>query len=113
MGTMAITSSGFANLPAQAPNNWPSNITWPASGIINGTKNYTITDADAQQILSWIATTYNAQLIEGKTPPPPFTVPALQIYVAWLDGFMTATTDSVQRQQVTPPVVPPPINITT
>jgi hypothetical protein len=111
VGTMSITSSGFANLPAQAPINWPSNIAWPGGGNINGTKNYTISDADAQQILSWIATTYNTKLIEGKTPPPPFTVPALQIYVAWLDGFMAATTDSVQRQQYVPAVPPPPIVI--
>jgi hypothetical protein len=111
MGTMAITSSGFANLPAQVPNNWPANIVWPAGGTINGTKNYTISDADAQQILSWIAETYNATLIAGKPEPPPFTVPALQIYVAWLNGFMAATTDSVQRQQHVPAALPPPISI--
>lgn len=111
MGTMAITSSGFAALPAQAPKNWPANLVWPGAGTINGTKNYTISDADAQQILSWIAETYNATLIAGKPQPPPFTVPALQIFVAWLDGFMKSTTDSVQRQQVTPATVPPPISI--
>lgn len=109
MGTMAITSSGFAALPAQPPKNWPSNMTWPSGGSINGTKNYTISDADAQQILSWIATNYNAELIG--TNPPPVTVPALQIYVAWLNGFMAATTDSVQRQQYVPAAVPPPITI--
>jgi hypothetical protein len=111
MGTMTITSAGFAALPAQAPKNWPANVKWPNGATINGSKAYTISDVDAQQILSWIAETYNAALIEGKTPPPPFTVPALQIYVAWLDGFMKSTTDSVQRQQVTPAVVPPPIVI--
>lgn len=111
MGTMTITSAGFAALPAQAPKNWPANIVWPGGGNINGSKSYTISDADAQQILSWIAETYNATLISGKTPPPPFTVAALQIYVAWLDGFMKSTTDSVQRQQATPATVPPPISI--
>ena len=111
MGTMVITSSGFANLPAQAPKNWPANIVWPGGGNINGTKNYTISDADAQQILSWIAETYNATLIAGKPEPPPFTVAALQIYVAWLNGFMAATADSVQRQQHTPATVPPLISI--
>lgn len=112
MGTMAITSSGFSPLPAQVPTNWPANLVWPAGGSINGTKNYTISDADAQQILSWIADTYNGQLIDGKPPPPPFTVPALQIYVAWLNGFMAATTDSVRRQQYVPATPPPPISIT-
>jgi hypothetical protein len=109
MGTMAITSTGFAPLPAQAPKNWPSNMTWPAGGSINGTKNYTISDADAQQILSWIATTYNAQLVG--TNPPPVIVPALQIFVAWLNGFMNATTNSVQQQQYVPAALPPPITI--
>lgn len=109
MGTMTITSAGFASLPAQVPKNWPTNMTWPGGGSINGTKVYTISDADAQQILSWIATTYNGQLVG--TNPPPVTVPALQIYVAWLNGFMNATTNSVQQQQITPAVVPPPINI--
>ncbi len=111
MGLMTITSSGFANLPAQAPKNWPTNLVWPSGGAINGTKNFTITDADAQQILAWIAETYNATLIDGKPLPPPYTVPALQIYVAWLNGFMNATTDSVQRQQYVPAAPPPPITI--
>jgi hypothetical protein len=112
MGTMAITSSGFANLPPQAPVNWPSNIVWPGGGTINGTKNFSISDADAQQILSWIATNYNAELIADKTPPPPWIIPALQIYVAWFNGFMAATTDAVQRQQYVPAAPPPPISIT-
>ena len=111
MGTMAITSSGFAALPASPPTNWPSNIVWPGGGTINGTKNYTISDADAQQIMSWIATTYNGILIDGKTTTPPFTIPALQIFVAWLNGFMQATTDSVQRQQYVAAPPPPPISI--
>jgi|SRR5215831_12681763 len=111
MGTMAITSSGFAALPANPPVNWPANIVWPSGGTINGTKNYTISDADAQQLMSWIAETYNNTLIAGKNPPPPFTVPALQIFVAWLNGFMQATTDSVQRQQYVPASQPPPISI--
>jgi hypothetical protein len=111
MGTMAITSSGFAALPAQPPINWPANLVWPAGGSINGTKNYTISDTDAQQILAWVAETYNATLISGKPPPPPFSISALQIFVTWLNGFMTATTDSVQRQQYIPAVPPPPISI--
>jgi len=109
MGTLAITSSGFAPLPSTPPNNWPSNLTWPAGGVFNGTKNYTFTDADAAQILAWVAATYNAQLVGSN--PPPVTVPAVQIFLAWLNGFMNATTDSVQRYHTTPPVVPPPITI--
>jgi hypothetical protein len=106
---MAITSSGFAPLPGSPPKNWPSNLTWPAGGAFNATKTYTISDADAQQIFSWIATTYNANLVGTGTPP--VTKPATAYFLEWLNGFMNATTDSVQHQQTDPAVVPPPISI--
>jgi len=106
---MAITSSGFAPLPAQPPKNWPTNLVWPAGGAFNATKNYTISDADAQQIFAWIATNYNETLIGGAAPP--VTKPATAYFLAWLQGFMNATTDSVQKQQTDPAVVPPPISI--
>lgn len=109
MGTMTISSAAFAALPAQAPSNWPTNMTWPGGGSINGTKVYNISDADAQLMLAWIAMNYNIQLIGANTPP--VTVPAVQVFVAWLNGFMKATTDSVQNYHTTPPVVPPPISI--
>ena len=108
-GTVTITSSGFAALPSTAPKNWPANINWPLTGSINGTKTFTISDADAQQILSWSATNYNAQLIGTNTPP--VTISAISIILAWIGGFMNATTNAVQTQQITPAVVPPPINI--
>jgi hypothetical protein len=109
MGTLAITSSGFAVLPPTAPKNWSDNLVWPAGGSINATKTYTFSDADAQQILSWIAANYNAQLVGSGTPP--VTIPATQMFLAWLNGFMNATTDSTQRHNTDPPVVPPPITI--
>jgi hypothetical protein len=34
------------------------------------------------------------------------------MFLAWLNGFMNATTDSTQRHNTDPPVVPPPISIT-
>ena len=111
MGTVAITASGFAALAATEPDNWPDKITWPAGGTINGTKTYTISDSDAAEMIAWIATNYNAQLIAGKPPPPPYTITAIAIILAWLNGFMQATTDSTQRHHTTPPVVPPPISI--
>ena len=109
MGTVTVTSSGFAALPPTAPPNWPSNLVWPSGGAINGNKAFTISDADAQQMLSWIATNYNATLVGNN--PPPVTVPAVGILLAWLQGFMNATTDAVQRHHTTPPVAPPPITI--
>ncbi|HEX4500631.1 MAG TPA: hypothetical protein VH187_05575 [Scandinavium sp.] len=109
MGTVTVTSSGFAALPSTAPTHWSANITWPAGGSINGTKSFTISDADIQQMMSWIAQTYNAVLVGNS--PPPVTVLAVQIFVAWFDGFMRTTTAGVQQQQTLPPQVPPPITI--
>ena len=109
MGTVTITSAAFANLPATQPKNWPANLVWPQGGAINGTKAFTISDADVQQMLSWIAEAYNATLVGTNTPP--VTVPAVSYFLAWLTGFMQATTNSVQHQQTTPAVVPPPISI--
>ena len=111
MGTVTITSAGFAALPPTAPKNWPSDLTWPAGGTYNGSKAFTISDSDAQQMLSWIAANYHATLIQGQNPPPPYTVTAINMFLAWITGFMNATTNSVQKQQTTPAVVPPPISI--
>lgn len=109
MGTMQITSAGFTALPSTAPKNWPSNLVWPGGGSFNASKTYTISDAHAQQIFSWLATNYNSTLVG--TDPPPVTRPATAYFLAWLQGFMSATTDAVQRQQTDPAVVPPPISI--
>jgi hypothetical protein len=104
MGTVSITSAGFLPLPSTPPAGWPSNLTWPQGGSINGTKSYTISDADAQQMLSWIASTYNSNL--------PTNPSAIAILLVWLNGWMAATTNSVQQYHTTPPTVPPPISIT-
>jgi hypothetical protein len=110
MGTVTITSAGFGVLPAGAPPQWPSgSVNWPAGGSINGTKAFTINDADVQSMLAWIATNYSTQLVGSNTPP--VTVSAIAIVLAWLQGFMQATTDATQRHHTTPPQVPPPITI--
>jgi len=109
MGTVAITSSAFGALPAAAPKNWPTNLVWPQGGSINGSKSFTISDTDVQQMMSWIAANYNSTLVGTATPP--VTQPAVAYFLAWLTGFMNATTDAVQRQQTTPAVAPPPISI--
>jgi hypothetical protein len=108
-GTVTITSAGFAALPATAPPGWPANLTWPPTGGINGSKAFTISDADLLQIIAWIAANYNAQLVGTNTPP--VTVPAVGIFLAWIQGFMNATTNSVQQYHTTPAVAPPPVTI--
>ena len=109
MGTVTITSAGFAALPATAPSPWPTNLVWPASGSVNGSKAYTISDADIQQMLSWIAKEYNASLVG--TSPPPVTVAAVGYFLAWLQGFMQNTTHLVQTHMTPGPAPPPPISI--
>jgi len=111
MGTVQITSASFAALPASAPDNWPSNLTWPPTGTVNGSKTFNISDNDMLQMLSWIATNYNAAIVAGKTPPGPYSVPAVGIFLAWLQGFMNATMDATQRHHTVPAQVPPPISI--
>ena len=115
MGTVTITSAGYAALGGAAPDNWPGNLVWPPTGSINGTKVFTISDADAQQMLAWIAANYNAEIVAGSPPPgtpgDPVTAPAIGIILAWLKGFMNATTDAVQRHHMTEAALPPPITI--
>ena|SRR6266699_98125 len=104
MGTVTITGSGFANLPALAPPDWPAGITWPGGQSPNGTKAYTVSDADWISLLSWAAANYQSALAPAPT--------AGQILLAWVQGWINATRDSVQRFKTTAPVIPPPITIT-
>ena len=109
MGTVTVTSAGFAALPGTTPKNWPTNLVWPAGGSVNGTKPFTISDGDIQQMLSWIATNYNSTLVGTGTPP--VTVTAIAYFLAWLQGFMNATTDAVQHHNTDTATKPPPITI--
>lgn len=105
MGTLTITSSGFAATPASAPAGWPAGITWPASATVNGTKTYTINDADLVSLLTWAAaTTITPNLV---TPPTPT---ALQVLVNWLQIWVNGTKNAVQ--QFFTPVVAAPSQIT-
>jgi hypothetical protein len=115
MGTLAITASGFANLPATAPSGWPTDLIWPGSGAVNGTKSYTINDADWLNILVWAANANNAQLIAASPAPPPapppYTVTGANVLVSLVQNWINGIIQAVQHQFTTPPSVPPPVTI--
>lgn len=107
-GTITITASGFATLPASAPPGWPSTVTWPGSQSPNGTKTYTITDANWQSLLTWVAASQGS--IQGTTTSPS-TPTAPQILLAWLQIWVNGTIIAVQQYFTTPASPPTPIVI--
>ena len=113
MGTLTITGSGFATLGASAPANWPAGVTFPASGNPNGTKTYTVSDADWLSLLTWMASNQQAQIsaVTGSSVAP-LTPTAAQILLAWLQIWINGTKTSVQQFQTAAPVAPPQITIT-
>ena len=104
MGTLTITAASFSALPAQAPTNWPTGLTWPGAGSPNGTKSVTISDSDWIKLLTWTAA---SQINPVVTPAP--TAPA--ILLAWVQVWINGTISAVQQFFTTPPVVPPAIGI--
>lgn len=102
MGTVTVTTSGFANLSATAPTGWPSYITYPANASTNGSHSYTINDADWVRLITWTAA---SQFTSGSPT-------ALQILLAWVQVWWTGTQQAEQRYSTTLPVVPPPIAVT-
>lgn len=114
MGTLTITASGFANLGAAAPAKWPTGtVTFPANGSPNGTKTYTVSDADWLSLLTWVASsqTGNLETILGTTVLP-LTPSAAQILLAWLAIWVNASKASIQQFNTVPAVVPSPITMT-
>lgn len=102
MGTVTITASGFSNLGSSAPANWPPGVTFPATGNPNGTKTYTINDADWLSLLTWTA---SSQFNSGNAPT------AQQILLAWLQIWINGTKNAVSQYNTTPAVTPAPISI--
>lgn len=113
MGTLTVTASGFSNLGASAPADWSANVTFPANGSPNGTKTYTVSDADWLSLLTWMASAQQSQ-IGGVVAPVNgvYSPSAAQILLAWLNIWINGTKSSVQQFKTQPAVVPPPITIT-
>ena len=107
MGTFSITAAGFANTPATPPANWPVGVAYPANGVVNGTKTYTISDADWMSLLTWCAAT-----TVTPNPSSPTVIAAGLILLNWVNIWITGSQTAVQQYNVTPAVVPPKITFT-
>jgi hypothetical protein len=79
-------------------------ISLSGSALVNGSKSYTISDADVQSLLDWATVNYASAL--------PLTPTDQQILLAWVQGWINATKVSVQQFKTPPAVVPPQISIT-
>lgn len=103
MGTVTVTAASFSTLPAVAPANWPTGVTWPGAVSPNGSKTYTISDADWVRILTWTAAN-NAPTL-GPTP----AIGALIIagFQVWVNGVIQAVSQffTVPAVVGTPPSI--------
>lgn len=102
MGTVTITAAGFSATPAAAPANWPAGVAWPGAGSPNGSKAYTISDADWVRILTWAAATQSV----GPTPT------LGQILLAWVAIWATGTIQAVQQHFTAPATLGTPPTFT-
>lgn len=108
MGTFTITASGFANLPATAPAGWPEGLVWPGAVAPNGTKSWTVSDADWQKVVVWSA---NRNIVAlGGNLQTPGTPTIGQILVSFAQIFVDSVKDAVVRHFTPAPTVPPPPN---
>lgn len=108
MGTLTITASGFSTLGVSPPANWPNNVTFPAGGNPNGTKTYTVSDADWLSLLTWTAASQSS--LQG-TALTPSTPTAAAILLAWLSIWINSTKSAVQQFNTPVPVPPAPITM--
>lgn len=104
-GTLIITAGGFSNLSTTAPPNWPATVTWPGGASPNGSKTYTISDADWVRILTWTAASQAS--VQGTVGAPSTPTPGA-ILLAWLQIWVNGTINSVAQYFTTPAVPGPP-----
>ncbi len=67
------------------------------SGVVNGTKTWTVSDADVQHLLDYLASVY-----PSTTPPT-----NQQALLFWVQGFVTETVMNVKAFQVAQTTVAP------
>jgi hypothetical protein len=115
MGTLTITAANFAALPATAPSDWPANLTWPGGTTVNGSKAYTISDADWVKLMAWAANANNAQIVAALNPPagtpPPYTVSGVQVLLSLVQNWIQGMIQAQQVHATIPAQQPPPVTI--
>lgn len=104
MGTFTISASGFSNLPATAPANWPAGLVWPGAVAPNGTKSWTVSDADWVDVVVWSATTNFSALGGNITTPGTPTIGA--ILIAFAQIFVNGIKQAVVQFLTSPPAPP-------
>jgi hypothetical protein len=80
-------------------------VTLSGSAIVNGSKSFTINDADITSLINWAIGRYSP-------PPPAPPLTQAQALTAWVQSWANATRDSVQQFGTPAPVPPAPIVFT-
>jgi hypothetical protein len=106
-GTFTMSASGFAALPVTAPAGWPANLAWPANASPNGTKSWTVSDADWIAIMTWTANQQN-----GNLPQLPATMTITQLLLGFVGIFVNGVKAAVQQFLTVPAAPPPPPTFT-
>jgi hypothetical protein len=103
MGTITITTLGFAATPASAPAQWPSGVVYPGAVAPNGSRQVIISDADFVRILTWAAAT---QVPQNQGPPlgSPTVQTMAQILVSSVQHLYDGWTQAVVNYFQTPAV---------
>lgn len=79
-------------------------ISLSGSAIVNGSKTYTVSDADLQSLLNWSAAW---QWTSTSTSTPTNQ----QLLLNWVQNWITGTQTAVQKFQTPAAPIPPPISI--
>lgn len=105
MGTFTISASGFSTLPAAAPTNWPSNLTWPGAVSPNGSKSWTVSDQDWVNVLVW-SSNQNASTLPATPTIGQILIAFAQLFVDMVKGGVVTLFQQPQPPQPLPPSPP-------
>jgi len=103
MGTVTITTAGFAATPASAPAQWPPGVVYPGAVAPNGTRVVNMSDADMVRILTWSAA---ARIPQYQGPPvgQPTVETMAQILVASVQHLLDGWNQAIINYFTTPAV---------
>lgn len=72
-------------------------ISLSGSAVINGSKSYTLTDADVQTLISYMQTKFATANSDGSTTP----LTAAQALLAWANDWVSSTRDEIRSRALT------------